>query len=93
MRQKRSDVDVPIGPSFSRGLCIVDDGDKPVPILSDVKDHVVIHMIGVLKYPANFRKIVPSDRSDDAQPRFDLVRRIWVAFYRLPQVFTRNDMH
>jgi len=64
----------------------VDDGDKPVPVLSDVEDHVAIHGIGILKHAAHFRKIVPPDRLDDAHPRFDFVRR-------LAQVPTRNDMH
>lgn len=81
------------GLPFIRRLCIVDDGDKPVPVLSDIKDHVAIHRIGVLKHPANFRKIVPPDRLDDARPRFDFVGRIRVAFHRLTQMLTRDDMH
>jgi hypothetical protein len=36
---------------------------------------------------------VPPDRLDDAHPRFDFVRRIRVAFHRLAQMLTRNDMH
>jgi hypothetical protein len=71
----------------------VDDGDKPVPVLSDVKDHVAIHGIGVLKHAEHFRKIVPPNRLDDAYPRFDFVGRIWLAFHRLAQLLTRDDMH
>jgi len=84
---------VPFGLLFIRRLRIVDDGDKPVPVLSDVKDHVAIHRIGVLKHAAQFRKIVPPDRLDDPDPRFNFVRRIRIAFHRLGQVPTRNDMH
>ena len=82
-----------LGLPIIRRLCIVDDGDKPVLILSDVKDHVIIHKIGILKHAANFRKIVPPDCLDDAHPRSDFVRRIRVAFHRLAQMLTRNDMH
>ena len=84
---------MPFSPPFIRRLRIVDDGDEPVTILSDVKDHVVIHMISILEHPANFRKIVPPDRLDNAHPCFDFVRRIPVAFHRLPQMLTRNNMH
>ena len=84
---------MPFGLPFIRRLCIVDDSDKPVPILSDVKNHVVIHKIGILKHAANFRKIVPPDCLDDAHPRFDFVRRIWVALHCLAQMLPRNDMH
>jgi hypothetical protein len=76
MRQKRADVDVPFGLLFIRPLRIMDDGDKPVPVLSDVKGHVAIHTIGILEPAAHFRKIVPRDRLDDAHPRFDFARRI-----------------
>jgi hypothetical protein len=62
--------------------------------LSDVKDHVAIPTIGILKeHAAHFRKIVPPDRLDDAHPRLDFVCRIRVAFHRLAQVPTRNDVH
>lgn len=70
---------MPFSLDFIRRLCIGDDGDKPVPILSDVKEHVIIHKIGILKHAANFRKLVPPNGLDDAHPRFDFVRRIWVA--------------
>jgi len=67
----------------------VDDGDEPVPVLSDVKDHVATDRIGILEHAAYFRKIVPSGRLDDAHPSFDFVRRIRVAFHRLAQMLTR----
>ena len=76
-----------------RRLCIMDDRDQPVPIVPDVKDHVTIHIVGILKHAANFRKIVPPDRLDDARPRCNFVRRIRVVFDRLAQMLARNDMH
>jgi hypothetical protein len=36
---------------------------------------------------------VPANRLDNGAPGFDFVRCIWVAFHRLPQVLTRNDVH
>ena len=70
---------MPFGLPFTRRLCVVDNGDKPVPVLSDVKDHVANHGIGILKHAANFRKIVPPDRLDNGHPSFDFVRCIRVA--------------
>lgn len=93
VRQERSDVDMPLGLPFIRCLGIVDNGYKPVPVVPDVKDHVAVHGIGILEHAANIIKIVPANRLDNGGPDFDFVRRIWVAFHRLPQMLTRNDMH
>ena len=84
---------MPFGLHFTRRLGIVHDGDKLVPILSNGKDHIIIHKIGIFKHVANFRKILPPDCRDDAHPRFDFVRRVRVAFDRLPQMLTRIDVH
>src|ERR1019366_8706561 len=40
--QKRPDVNVPTGLCLLRCLCVVDDGDKPIPVLSEVEDHVAL---------------------------------------------------
>lgn len=93
MRQKRSNIDVPFGLLFIRRLCKVDDGDQPIPVLSDVKDQVAIYRIGIFKRAAHLCKIAPPDRLNDSHPRFDFVRRIRVALHRLAQVPARNDMH
>ena len=71
----------------------MDDGYKPVPVVPNVEDHIAIDKIGVLEHAANLIKIVPTDRLDNGGPCLDFVRRIWVAFYRLPQMLTRNEMH
>lgn len=84
---------MPFGLHFFRRPCIVDNGDKPITVPSDVKGHVAIHVIGILKHDANFVKIVPADPLDDTHPRFDFVRRIRVAFHRLAQMLSRNDEH
>jgi len=82
-----------LGLHFFRRLCIVDNGDKPITVPSDVKDHVAIHVIGILKHAANFLKIVPADPLDDTHPRFDFGRRIRIAFHRFAEVLSRNDEH
>jgi len=81
------------GPHFFGCLGIVDDSDKPITVPSDVKDDVAIHLIGILKHAPHFREIVPPDRLDDTHPRFDFVRCIRIAFYRLAQMHSRNDEH
>ena len=78
---------------FLGRLCIVDDRDQPVPIVPDVKDHVIIHIVGILKHAANFGKIMPTHGLDNAHPRCNFARRIWVFLDRLAQMLTRNEMH
>ncbi len=84
---------MPLGLPFIRCLSIVDDGYKPVPVVPNVEDHVPIDKIGIPEHAANVIKIVPADRLDKCGPSLDFVRRIWIAFDRLPQMLARNDMH
>lgn len=81
------------GLQFFRRLRIVDNGNKPIAVPSDVKNYVAIHIIGILKHAAHFVKIVPTDPLDDTHPRFDFVRRIRIAFHRLAQMLSRDDNH
>ena len=76
MRQKGADVDVSFGLLFIRRLCVVDDGDKPVPISPDIEYDMSFDMIRVLEHAANFRETVPPGSFNYAHPCFDLVRRI-----------------
>jgi hypothetical protein len=71
----------------------VDDGYEPVSIIPEVKDNVIINRIGILERTANFHRIVPPNLFNNANPRFDFVRRIRVIFHCLVQMLTRNDMH
>ncbi len=81
------------GLHFFRRLCAVDSSDKPITVPPDVKDHVAIDLVDILKHAANFVKIVPANPLDDTHPRFDFVRRIRITFHRLAQVLSRNDEH
>jgi len=75
-----------------RRLCIMNNRHQPVPILSDIKDDVAVHIIGILKHAADFREIVPPDRLDNAHPRPNFVCSIWIVRCRLTQM-ARNDVH
>ena len=61
MRQERSDVDMPWCLSFLGRLSIVDDSNKPVPVVPDVKNHIAIHRISVFEHAANIIKFVPAN--------------------------------
>jgi hypothetical protein len=82
-----------LGLSFIRCLSIVDDGYKPVPVVPKVEDYGTIDKIRIPEHAANVIKIVPADRLDKGGPCHDFFRRIGVAFHRLPQMLTRNDIH
>ena len=84
---------MPLRLPFLNRLSIVDDGYKSVPIVPNIKDHVAFHGVCILERSADLIKIVPANHLNDRGPGFDFVRRIRVAFYCLPQVLTRNDMH
>jgi hypothetical protein len=71
----------------------VDDGDKPISILSEVEHYVPVDIIGILKQAANFRKIVPSNRFDNHCPRFDFVCRIRIAIDGFTQMPSGYDVH
>lgn len=64
------------------GLCIVNDRDEPVPIASNVKDYIAIHVVCILEYVLHFREISPPHGLDDAHPRSDFVDRIRVVLHR-----------
>jgi len=68
----------------------VDDGYEPVPIIPEVKNDIII---GIFECTANFHRIVPPNLFNDANSRFDFLRRIWVLFHCLLQMLARNDMH
>jgi hypothetical protein len=82
---------MPFGVNSLGCLCIVDHRDKPVPVSSDIKDHVVVHGIGILKDTANFREIVPAYGLDNTDPRSDFPRRIRIAPHRFAQMLARDD--
>ena len=78
--------------SFYR-LYVMDDGDQPVPIIADVKNHELAHRIGMLEDGPHLLKIMPVRSLDDGLPRSDFVRRLLVGFCRLQQVLFGDDVH
>ena len=93
MRQERPDVDMSLRLPLLPRLRIVDDSYKPVPVSPNIKDDVAFYRIGILERSADLIKIVPANHLDNGGPGCNLVRRIWVGIYRLPQVLSRNDVH
>lgn len=72
---------------------IVNDRDKSVPILTNIEDHVSLHIVGVFERAANLWKIVPSNLVDYSYPCLDLVRRIRILLHSLVQMLAGNDVH
>jgi len=84
---------MPAGLPLTRRPGMVDDGDQPVAIVPDIEHHVAAHRISILEHAANFFKVMPANRLDNARPRFDFVRRIREACHCLTQMLPRNDVH
>src|SRR5215469_16645029 len=93
MRQERPDVDMPLRLPLPRRPRVVDDSYKPVSVVPNIKDDVAFYRIGIFERSADLIKIVPANRLDNGGTCCNFVRRIWVGFYRLLQVLTRNDVH
>jgi hypothetical protein len=84
---------MPLGSLLVRRSRVVNDRDEPVTVLSNVENHVSLHIVGLLERAANFREIVPSSPFDDNNPCFDLVRRIRVLLHGFVEILVRDDMH
>jgi hypothetical protein len=91
--QKRPDVDVPGGVLLNFRSCVVNDGDKAISVLSEIKNHVSIDIIDIRKHAANFQKVVPSNGFHDRRPGFDFVCGIRIAIDRFLQMSSGNDVH
>ncbi len=84
---------MPIRPGFFRRLGIMDDGDEPVPIPSNIENHISVDIIGILEDLAYFREIVPANCLNDARPGFNFTRRIPILPHGLVQMPASNDIH
>jgi hypothetical protein len=71
----------------------VNDRDKSVPILTNIEDHVSLHIVGVFERAGNLQKIVPSNLFNYSYPCLDLVRRIRILLHSLVQMLAGNDAH
>jgi hypothetical protein len=57
-------------------LRVVNNGNKPIPILPEVEDYVTVDIVGIPDHTANFGEILPPHRFNDCGPGSDFVRRI-----------------
>jgi len=74
-------------------FCVVDDRDKPIPILPKVEDYVPGHIVGISDHTTNFGEILPPHRFNDCRPGFDFVRRIWIAIDGYLQMPSGDNVH
>ena len=71
----------------------MDNRDQAIPVVPDVKEHVSIHVIGIMKLPPYPREIMPPGRRDNHHPRRYFLCRIWVMCRRLAQMLSCDNMH
>jgi len=53
---------------FGDRLCVVNDDDQPVPVVSNVEDDETIDVIGIWKTTSNFGEILQSRGFYDFDP-------------------------
>jgi hypothetical protein len=93
MRQKRPDVDMSLSLLVNAFLCVVDNGNKPIPILAEVEDYVTVDIVGIPKHTANFGEIPPPHRFNDCRPGFDFVCRIRISIGGYLQMPSGDKVH
>jgi hypothetical protein len=93
MRQKRPDVDVSLSLPVNAFLRVVDNGNKPIPILPEVEDDVTVDIVGIPDHTANFGEILPPRRFDDYRPGFDFVCRVRISIGGYLQMPSGNKVH
>jgi hypothetical protein len=71
----------------------MNDGDKPVPVLTDIENHMPLHIIGILENLPDFQEVPPPRGLRDFVPGHNLYGGVGVLLYRAVQVLFRDDMH
>ena len=74
--QKRPDIDMSLSLPSLRRLRLVDDGNEPVPITPEIKNHATIHVIRVFVDVPHLLKIMPSGGINDGLPILDFTSRV-----------------
>jgi hypothetical protein len=93
MRQKRPDIDVSLSLLVNAFLCVVNNGNKPIPILTEVEDNVTIDIVGIPDRTTNFCEILPPHRFDDCRPGVDFVCGIWISIAGYLQMPSGDKVH
>jgi hypothetical protein len=93
MRQEGPDIDVPFsGPAILHAR-VMNDGDKAVAVLTDIKDHIPLYIIGIFENLPDFREVLPPRGLRDFAPSDNLFGGIWILLHSSDRVLFRNDMH
>jgi hypothetical protein len=93
VRQEGANVNVPIRSQFLSALREMDYRNQPVPVLTNVENHITFNVIGILEYAADLREIVPPHMIDDTHPRRDFASGVRIIGYCLSNVLARDDVH
>jgi hypothetical protein len=71
----------------------MNDGDQTVPVLKDIKDHIPLHIIGILENLPDFHEVPPPRDLCDFAPGHNLFGGIGILLHGLIQVLLGDDMH
>jgi hypothetical protein len=71
----------------------MNDGDQAVPVLTDIKDHIPLHIIGILENLPDFQEVPPPRGLRDFVPSHNLFGGIWILLHSPVQVLFGDDMH
>jgi hypothetical protein len=72
---------------------VMNDGDKAVAVLTDIEDHIPLHISGILENLPDFHEVSPPRGLRDFAARDNLFGGIWILLHSSDQVLFRNDMH
>jgi hypothetical protein len=93
MRQEGPDINVAFrGPTILHAR-VMNDGDQAVPVLTDIKNHIPLHIIGILENLPDFHEVTPPRGPRDFVPGHNLFGGIWILLHSSVQVLFGDDMH
>jgi hypothetical protein len=72
---------------------VVNDGNEPVTVLTNIEDHVAIHIIRIFENLTHFHEIPPSRISSDPVPGTDFSGCVRKSLFGPQQMLARDNVH
>ena len=73
--------------------CVVNDGDQPVTVLTNIEDYVAIHIVCIFEDLAHIYKIPPFSLGGNPAPGPDFLGSVRKLFFCPRQVLACDNVH
>src|SRR5271155_2544787 len=93
MRQERPDINMTHRHATFFLSRVVNDGDQPVTVLTDIEDHIAIHIIGIFEDLTHLHEIPPSSFGSNPVPGSDFFGSVRKLLFGPDQVLACDNVH